>query len=198
MKRITPFALLAFLLVACSGTTRHAAAPIVSVAPATTTTVDPTVVPPVITVGYLNAVLAKLDHVYGDAVREFVAKRDVTQAVNIRLRSIYNDPLYQEQLKIFSEALAQPFSNYRMPPGDPHTTVSRILTSSTSCVWLETQRDYGAVTVVTEPVAPSQYMAISARPSSRATTLNPTAWIITANVTYPSMTPPPQDPCGAS
>ena len=56
---------------------------------------NPDVVPPVITVAYVNAVFAALNHINGNAARLLVDDGQFTNNVRSILRAIYNDPLYE-------------------------------------------------------------------------------------------------------
>lgn len=195
MKRIAAFALLALTLAACSSSTHHTAAPIASVAP-TTTTVDPTVIPPVISVEYLNAVLSRLNRVQGDAIRIVVSTGQLPVQATDRIRALYNDPLYTRELRVLSEELGQGFANVKHPPGDRVMNVLRILTSSGSCVWLQTQTDYSAATITPDNTVGSEYVALRTKqPGIDPSDFNDTPWAFDESDTSASAMPPPQDPC---
>src|ERR1700757_4349359 len=93
----------ALFVAACSSGSHQASPSTTPPAPSTsaagqTTVPNPDVIPPVITVAYVNAVFKALNHINGDAVRSLVASRQVTPTVETYLRAIYNDPLYTEEL----------------------------------------------------------------------------------------------------
>ena len=96
---------------------------------------NPNVIPKVITVAYVNAVFAVLNHVNGDATRALIANASVTPEVLRDLRAIYGDSLYPEEVKIAQETITAGLSNFRRPPGDIATLVQEVQYSSPSCIF---------------------------------------------------------------
>jgi hypothetical protein len=121
--------------------------------PATTTTVpDTAIVPATITVAYVDAVLAKLNHIYGDAVRASVAAHALTFDADKDLGAIYTVSLAAEEHILFAEALANETQNVRKVPGDPITSVQKLIYASTTCIYAQVQTDSDPVVI--HPVAP--------------------------------------------
>ena len=129
--------LLALVLAACSGKS-HDAAPTTSAPPPPTTAAttqasppastapNPDVIPPVITVAYVNAVFAVLNHLNGDAVSALVASRHVTPTVEaVSPCRISTIRCMQKRSGSPLESLMAPSDNVRQPPGDGVTTVER-------------------------------------------------------------------------
>jgi hypothetical protein len=198
MKRIVALVILAFGLTACSSQSRHTAARLDSASPTsvTSTTIDPTVVPAVITIDYLNAVLAQLNAVQGDAVRTMVNTDQIPSAVTDRLRAIYNDPLFSRQLRVVSEEMVAGFSNVKKPPGDRTMLVKRVMSVSATCLWIETHTDFSAVTITPRDTAASEYLGLRIKQAGiDPSRINPTPWAFDFSATFPAPTPPPPDPC---
>ncbi len=181
-------------LAACSGSS-HQTSPTTlspttdSPPPSTAAAINPDVIPPVITAAYVNAVFVVLNHINGDAVRSLVASKKVTPAVEMYLRAIYNDPLYSQEVKIAQQSIAGDLSNVRRPPGDLVTTVDRLISTSKTCVFAETQTDFAQVLVDPSAPAASEYFAMTRKQSgSDPGHLNPTPWSLSFNADYLSPT----------
>jgi hypothetical protein len=201
-KLLTLGIAIAFVMAACSSSSRRASPSTSSQVPSTTarqaTVTNPDVIPPVITVSYVNAVFKVLNHVNGDAVRALVANRQVTPAVHTYLRAIYNDPLYAEEVKIASESIQGSLTNVRDPPGDRVTTASKLIDVSPACLFVMTNTDLSEVVIHSTRPAASEYYRLT--PKERNTDpehLNPTPWALSFNATYLTPTSIP-DQCPAS
>jgi hypothetical protein len=158
---------------------------------------NPNVIPPVITVAYVNAVFAVLNHINGNAVRALVSSRELTPTVAMYLRAVYNDPLYAQEVKIARESIAGNLANVRVPPGDRLTTTRKLIAASPSCVFAETTTDFSAVLVhSTTPAAAEYYRLTPKQRNADPHRLNPTPWAISFNVAYLSPTSIP-DQCPA-
>jgi hypothetical protein len=194
----------AVLLVGGCGTTRPHAAPGPTVAtvplsstslattpttvkgtapPATTTdpstTLPPTtLVPTKITVAYVDEVLAKLNHVYGDALRDLVMTRTVSSNIVSALKAIYESPLYRTEVQIFREGLKDDgLSNIRLHPGDRKMDVIALVSASRACVFAKVKIDESSVDKTQVPASHAVYEGLKAKPSSQfRNTLNPTPW----------------------
>jgi hypothetical protein len=148
----------------------------------TTAPIDVSVIPPVIDEPYLNAVLAALDEVDGEASRTIVAAKSFTPEAADLLNAIYSDERFQVQAEVILSALAKDpaLSSVRPNPGPRTTSVERIITASPTCVWMAVKRDHSASSV--HPVEPrTEYVAL--RPldeSNDPQDHNPTAWMISA------------------
>ena len=179
-------------LAACSGGGNKAAKPPPTPGP------NPDVIPAVITPAYVNAVFRVLNHINGNAVRTLLGSGRITPQVTTYLRAIYSDPLFTEEVKIAGETLHNDLSNVRRPPGDIDTTVLRLLSSSPSCIFVETRSTYQAVLVKPGPPSASEYFRLSDKqPSDDPTNANPTPWTLSFNANFQTPTSVP-DQCGAS
>ena len=155
--------LLALLLAACSG---DAAGPATAPAPAVSDEE-----------ATLNRVLAGLDGVMGDLQRILVTERRITGEVTDRLQAIYTGPELLNQIDAFRADLADGLRRYKTRPGNRLTTVSRLITYSTICVFAQVERDYSPLTEG-PPVAPASLYVILV-PKHEADDprkLNPTPW----------------------
>jgi len=187
------FTSLALVGSACSGGSGHAS-------PTTSTALgpNPDVVPLVITADYVNAVFKVLNHLDGDVTRSLVADGKVTPQDGAILRAIYNDPLYQEEVKITQETLTSGTSNARHPPGDRLTTVVQVLDSSPRCIFAATHSDYSQVVLHVAHSDVSEYWTLRPKQSGDDPTgLNPTPWAFGFNASYLTPTSIP-DQCSAS
>jgi len=184
-------AVTAVVAAACGGHRSAAPPPPTVVASTTTTTTpDPTVVPPVITAAYLDAVFARLNHVYGDAVRELVQARSVDPRVQTLLRAIYADPQYQYELNVFQQGLASSLAQLRPNPGDPVFSLVRWRLSD-GCI--ETTVLVNPDAQLIQPVTPVQaFIDLKAGTGSHDPGhLNRTNW----SISYERNTPPPGESC---
>lgn len=162
------------------GTPPEATVPTAPSTSSTTAPIDVSIVPPVIDVPYLDAVLAALDEVDGEAGRMIVAEKRFTPEAAVLLNSIYSDDRFQVQAEAILSALAQDptLSSVKPDPGPRRSKVERIITASPSCVWLAVLRDHAASSV--NP-APPRTEFVALRPldhSNDPERHNPTAWMI--------------------
>jgi hypothetical protein len=188
-------------LAACSGGSHQSTPTTLSPAtgsppPSATAAINPEVIPPVITVAYVNAVLAVLNHIYGNATRSLRSDHAVTPQVKADLRSIFNDPLYTEQVQTASESLRGPINNVRSNSGDGVTVVKTLISRNSSCIFVETTTTLAAVLVHVTPSPASEYYELAPKqPGDDPDGLNPTPWAFAFNVAY--LTPTTvQDRCG--
>ena len=176
------------LLGACSDGDGTAADPTVPTAAPTSATSTATTVPDVssipaaIDVPYLNAVLAALDEVDGQATRLIYAQKRFTPEAADLLSAIYSDDEADRQANARIAGLVDDpqLASIRPNPGNRKTTVQRLIAVSTDCVWMQVQRDHTANSVAPQPPR-IEYLAL--RPLDRsndAKGVNPTAWMITA------------------
>jgi hypothetical protein len=144
----------------------------------TTTTVPNTsVIPEKITVTYVNAVFAKLDQVYGDAVRSVVAAHRLTPQAAEDLAAIYTKRLDARELADFAQVLSLGLKNIRKPPGNMITRVADLISTERSCIFARATENYNAVTI--HPVRNSLVEWIGLRPtrSPAYASTNPTPWV---------------------
>jgi hypothetical protein len=193
MKRLVIALCVASLgLAACSSARPHASAPLSPTSTTVAKPADPYAIPAVITPAYVDSVFAALNHVNGDASRLLVADRTVNKGVTSILRSIYNDPLYAEQVKIAGQSLQGNLSDVRHPVGDIRTVVAQLISGSGSCIFVRTRSDYAAVVTNPGPPAGSEYFEL--RPTQvgdNSTSINPTPWSMAFNAVYMTPTPIP-------
>lgn len=190
---------LALGLAACSGGDADTPDPTVPTAVSTTPTTtapDVSVIPDRIDEPYLNAVLAALDQVDGDAVRIIHATKRFPPDVADRLNAIYSDDRFQVQADGWLEALARDpkLSSIAENPGNRKTTVERIITATATCVFVAVKRDHSANAVTPAPPR-TEYIAL--RPldgSNDPKKHNPTAWMMTVDGFNPDGTEP-VNPC---
>jgi hypothetical protein len=165
--------------------------------PSTSSAIDPTRVPAVVTPSYVDAVFVVLNHIYGNALRLDLQTVDVPPQSVADLRSIYNDPLFGQEVTIASQTLTGNLSNVRMPPGDQVTRVTRLISSSPSCIFIEATTTVRQVVFKTPPVGYEYFELQPKQAGIDPQNLNSTPWAISFNVFYSSPTPQ-ADPCTAS
>ncbi|MCU4184240.1 hypothetical protein K6U06_07695 [Acidiferrimicrobium sp. IK] len=142
---------------------------------------------------YVNAVLAQLNHVYGDVSRQDLAAMSLPKTSAAMLRAIFNDPLFTQELSVATNGLLGDLSNVRRPPGDRVTRVVRLLSASPTCIFAQTSTDYSKVLVKEgQPVGAEYYELTPKAPGNDPQHLNPTPWAIQANEAF--STPPPTVP----
>lgn len=125
----------------------------------------------------VDRILAGLDGVMGDLQRILVKERRITTEVTDRLRSIYTGPELLIQIDAFRADVANGLVGYRNPPGDRVTTVSRLVTVSPICVFVEVSRDYGPIAEGPPPPPSSLYVVLVTKfETDDPRQLNPTPW----------------------
>ena len=132
---------------------------------------------------YLNAVLAALDEVDGQAIRMIYATKRFTPEAADLVNAIYSDEETDRRANGWVSALVEDpeLRSIRPDPGNRRSTVSRIITSSPACVWMAVERDHALDSVDPEPPR-TEYVAL--RPLDRSNDpkgKNPTAWMITSD-----------------
>jgi hypothetical protein len=186
--------LLATLVAACSGkphdagpttTAPRTTAVTTQASPPATSTPNPDVIPPVITVAYVNAVFAVLNHINGDAARILVATGKLGSQARADLRAIYNDPLYGVELRVAEEGIRTGFSNVRRPPGNRVTLVEDLITATSKCIFVKTRSDLSAVEIRSSVSAVSEYWELRPKQSGiDSEGRNPTPWALTLNEAF--------------
>jgi hypothetical protein len=144
----------------------------------TTTVPDTRVVPSRITPAYVDAVLVKLNHIYGDAVRSVVHARKVTLTTAKYLGEIYSPELANGEGITFLESVKMGLSNVRDSPGDPKTKVIRLIAASHSCIFAKVITDINSETV--HPVKPpaDEFLGLRRAPVGSYRGSNDTPWVI--------------------
>ena len=132
----------------------HTHDPQVTLAPATTTTTTPLdQIPATIDVPYVQRVMDALDHLTGEAAREFVAQRGPTPKFEQIIEAVYTGQALQDTKDAFGRAAAQPdLTPFNSSPGDPVTTVQTILASIRGCVVFRADSNDGPM--LTRPPPP--------------------------------------------
>jgi len=130
---------------------------------------------------YLNAVLAALDEVDGQATRLIYAGKRFTPEAADLLNAVYSDEETDRHANAWLSGLAADpeLRSIKPDPGNRKTTVSRIIAATPACVWMAVERDHTSDSVDPEPPR-LEYVAL--RPLDRSNDpkgRNPTAWMIT-------------------
>jgi len=163
--------------------------------PASTSTTSSYDVPAVINETYVNRVLSALDQVDGDVTRRLVMTRTLDQQ---RLRAIYNDP--QLEFDELTRTLGTDLSQYKTPPGNRKTTVSRLITVKPDCILLEVEKNFAEVVRAPPPRPPDDVDIITLKPTQPGADprdTNPTPWSIgNAEVIKRGTTPEARAQCG--
>ena len=125
----------------------------------------------------IDRVLAGLDGVMGDTQRILVREGRITPEVTERLRSIYVGPELLNQIDAFRADVANGLVGVKNPPGNRVTTVSRLITVSPICIFVEVTRDYAPVTAGAAPRPASLYVVLVTKSEGDdPRELNPTPW----------------------
>lgn len=183
MRRVV--ALLVVLLAAMSGcsSSGHRAAP-------PTTLPDPDVVPAVITPAYVDAVFVVLNHVYGNAVRQIALRRAIDPSAIADLKAIFNDPAFGVQLQAAQAALrGRQIENVRLDGGDAVTTVTQLLTTSASCIFIRGTTDLSRLEVKVPAPPAAEYFELAPKQQGRdPERLNSTPWAIAVDEAFTTPT----------
>lgn len=125
----------------------------------------------------VDRILAGLDGVMGDLQRILVRERRITPEVTERLRAIYVGPELLNQIDAFRADVANGLVGVKNPPGNRVTTVSRLITVSPICIFVEVTRDYAPVTEGAAPRPASLYVILVTKSEGDdPRQLNPTPW----------------------
>ena len=125
----------------------------------------------------VDRILAGLDGVMGDLQRILVRERRITPEVTERLRAIYVGPELLNQIDAFRADVANGLVGMKNPPGNRVTTVSRLITVSPICIFVEVTRDYAPVTEGAAPRPASLYVVLVTKTEADdPKQLNPTPW----------------------
>jgi hypothetical protein len=161
----------------------------------TTTTIDVAKVPATITVAYAQAVMDALDRALGDGLRVFARTKAPSPEFDAYLKAIYDGPAYEKAVAEFGRTAAQSPDNVRPDPGDPETTVSRVLGASHDCVYAAVNRSFAKFLVTTIPSTLEGYVELMIKnPQRDPVGLNPTVWAMVADDLVSNGAFPP-NPC---
>ncbi|HWI02806.1 MAG TPA: hypothetical protein VNT52_03120 [Acidimicrobiales bacterium] len=192
---------MALLASACSGGGASkgsaGANPTLATDPPTTTTTNPYAVPATIDAVYVNRVLAGLDAQLGDVTRLLIRSGTFPEEAYDRLKAVYtDDQALQLKLDAFQSDLRRGFQDYKPSPGNKVTTVTRIITASASCIFVEVRRDYSAVALNSNVVNPQWTALKPSDPSRDPRRYNDTRWALAYDSVQPNLAQPP-NPCGS-
>ncbi len=198
----------ALCLAGCSTTSHPSASPATSAAvnapssatpsrTAPSSVINPDVIPPVITIPYVDAVFKVLEHIDGNVLRQLLQSRGITARITAELAAIYNQPLYSKEVAIAEQTLAGNMSNIIHPPGDVVMTVVRLISASPTCIFVATKANYDAVLKNPGKSPGSTYFALEMKQDySGDRSLNSTPWSIFFNAVFLNQVTIP-DQCAA-
>ena len=186
---------LAALLAGCDGSGKRPESTLPPPPPSTmTTTIDVAKVPATIDVAYVQAVMNSLDKVTGDAVRVFVAQRGPNKEWYETFRAVFDEPFFSSIERDFGSYAANGLKPLRPSPGNPMTTVKRVVDSSPSCIVAEIDRTYSAL-YTTPPGRPEGFIQLRLKKQDRdVAARNSTNWAIVSDVDAQGAQIP-EDPC---
>lgn len=155
-------------------------------------------VEPVIDVAYVNRVLAGLDAANGDITRLVIRSRTITQEAYDRLRAIYVDPTFMQiNIDGYENDIRENFRSYRSSPGNLKSTVTRLISTGSGCIFAQVSRDYTAVGINPLAELQTQWVALTLLDRSRDPHgYNPTPWAYKYDG-FPANRTQPADPCAS-
>ncbi len=193
------------VVIGCAGDSdaddaRRPSATVPEAAATTTTTgpADPYAVPPVIDEAYVNRVLAGLDAIMGDATRSILRAKTITTDAYARMRAVYqNNQLLQLVVDGFEADMREDFRSYKPNPGNTSSSVTRLVTATSTCIFAQVHRDYSAVGLNPSPDVGNQWVVLTPLdPSRDPNSYNRTSWAFTYDGVRRDRSQP-QNPCGA-
>jgi hypothetical protein len=180
----------------CSNGAQPQSAPVqgatVPTAAPTTTTTNPYAVPDQIDAAYVNRVLAGLDAIEGDIFREVRATKNLTPEIVHRVGALYTNLTAAGVLvNVYQVGMANNFAGYLDIPGDRVTTVTEMLSTRATCIYVRALRDQQAR--IDTPSSPHEiWIALRPTPS---TALNPIGWGYQYSGSTVQRQAPPTNPC---
>lgn len=147
----------------------------------TTEPADPYAIPEVIDEAYVNRVLAALDQIDGDSLRDVVSKGAVSFESFERIRAIYNDPEYDQQSDGLRDLVKEDLGRFKSPPGNRKTVVFRLPHVSPTCIVTNVRADFSEVVVSPPTTAPDEFQLLileRTQPGADPKRFNPTSWSI--------------------
>ena len=141
--------------------------------------IDVTVIPDEITPEYVEAVLAELEQLYADALRELMLAGEPTIEVTDRLGSAFSEPQYQARLDEFLEI----FSEERQILAEPEDLTPRrhevqvLHEASDDCIYVETIADGSGISRLDLEPVPA-FVLLGPPDVERPGNRNETPWII--------------------
>ena len=150
----------------------------------TTTVPDPVHIPAKIDVPYVNAVLAQLNHVYGNAQRIEISTKFLPKTIPPLLRAVFADPQYSRELSVFSQALqGNTLSQLKPNAPDPVAKVANLTAASLNCIEAKISiEDNAAISAPSPPL--DLYVVLRPKISQHDPgSVNPTPWAISYELT---------------
>lgn len=143
--------------------------------------IDVTVIPDEITPAYVEAVLAELEQLYADALRELILAGEPTIEVTDRLGSAFVEAEYQPRLSQFLELEEDGFSGIASAESlRPRVhSDALIMDLSVDCIYAETTLDLSGVFDEEIPVEVS-FVQLGLPDREVVNNLNPTPWMVHA------------------
>lgn len=173
----------------------------VPTAPSTTTTTAVSYeVPATIDIPYIEKVMAALDRVDGEAARRAAAQRQLDEEFLNYYAAIYTSEYFDLVKQAWYEIAGRGFEDLVADPGDPTTTVVKLIAASATCVLFQANRDFSASFREPDPPSGARYVALVPLPPDRDPGgRNPTPWIMNFDGDYKSGKEPTQeDACAVS
>ncbi len=169
--------------------------PAISSLPEQTTTTNPYAVPPVIDAAYVNRVLAGLDAAMGDVMRMVVKAQGMTPEAHKRMEAIFTGAPLSSQINFLIQDSATGFPGLKPSPGNRATTVTRLVSTQSNCVFVQVARDFSGLTINPRSDITEQYVGLrTLDPTNPAKEFNPTGWSIIYDGFQKDRSQPP-DPC---
>ena len=154
---------------------------------------DPFAVPAHITVPYVQRVLNALDAVDEGTTKLAMQDRTLDAAVAARLHATYSDAEFPIETQLILTDIADSFAPYKSDPGPVRDSVIRVVSSSSSCVFVAVDRDYSLVS--SNPPSPHTSYLELVRPATAVDpTINGTGWQLGTEGYRPDGSVP-ADPC---
>ncbi len=182
------------VLAACGGKDEPAG-PTATVPSATTTTIDPYVVPEVIDEAYVNRVLAGLDQAVGDVTRQIIAERALSNEAADRVTALYLGDALVLKLQGYQSDVLREFAGYRENPGNKRTIVTELITGESACIFAKVERDASAVSLNPDSQLATQWVALAPLDGTKdPTRYNRVGWMYTFEGFLQDLSAP-ADPC---
>lgn len=164
--------------------------------PPVSTTVDYSV-PEVIDVAYVEKVMEALDHVYGDAIRILAREREITKDFLEHLAAIYTPSEFELVQDVWVKDVASGLEGLLPTPGDPVTTVVRMVRADSDCIVSAVTRSFAATREQTDPPSQQRFIALIPKPDTQPNdSLNPTPLVLSFDG-YKADGSEPTTPCAS-
>ena len=189
VRRRAAAVLLLLTLAACRDSGGKEPETTVPTAPATSATTATTAlsfeVPPTIDMAYVQKVMNALDHVEGDIARHVAAKRALDEEFGRYMVALYGGDSLSLQQQLWESIASKSFERLRPQPGDPKTTVVRLVAIRPDCLLMRADRDYDAAFAIAGSPGPPRYVGlVPLAPDRNLDGRNPTPWLITFDGSY--------------